>query len=172
MGSSRLPALQVSSRVQEWYAARPMNASRCLLNLGIRNSECAGDFAKQITPIRSIQLASPKHFIHLRFRWTRFTPNFPNWKLPGPAILSFRLAGSSTKCIGKHWGVSEDLSPCRAELAVASGSQLPDCPSTAHNRNLGRRALLRLALNPSKWFRCCACFRCGSGLTLSEPNVS
>jgi len=25
--------------------------------------------------------------------------------------------------------------------------------STAHNRDLGRRALLRLALNPSKWFR-------------------
>jgi hypothetical protein len=31
------------------------------------------------------------------------------------------------------------------------GSQLPVCPSTAHNRDLGRTALLRLALNPSKW---------------------
>ena len=33
------------------------------------------------------------------------------------------------------------------------GSQLPVCPSTAHNRNLGRRALPRLALNPSKWYQ-------------------
>jgi hypothetical protein len=33
--------------------------------------------------------------------------------------------------------VSEDLSPYHAELAVASGSQLPVCPSTAQNRDLG-----------------------------------
>ena len=29
----------------------------------------------------------------------------------------------------------------------------PICPSTAHNRDLCRTALLRLAINPSKWFR-------------------
>ena len=40
----------------------------------------------------------------------------------------------------------EDLSPYQAELAVASGSQLPVCPSTAHHRDLGRTGLLRLAL--------------------------
>ena len=33
------------------------------------------------------------------------------------------------------------------------GSQLPVCPSTAHNRDLGRFALLRFALSRSKWFR-------------------
>jgi len=32
------------------------------------------------------------------------------------------------------------------------GSQLPVCPSTAHNRDLGRTALLRLAVNPSSGF--------------------
>ena len=46
-------------------------------------------------------------------------------------------------------------------------SQLPVCPSTAHNRDLGRTALLRLALSPSKWFVNSAAFIAGP---LSSAN--
>jgi hypothetical protein len=41
-----------------------------------------------------------------------------------------------------------------SSYATTTGvGQFPVRPSTAHNRDLGRTALLRLAINPSKWFR-------------------
>jgi hypothetical protein len=50
------------------------------------------------------------------------------------------------------YAVSEDLLPYLRNWQSPRGSQLPVCPSTADNRDLGRTGLLRLALNPSKWF--------------------
>ena len=59
--------------------------------------------------------------------------------IPGPSVSGY--------------AVNEDLSPYLRNWQSPRGSQLPVCPSTAHNRDLGRTGLLRLALNPSKWFR-------------------
>ncbi len=63
-------------------------------------------------------------------------------------LMSWRISGKFP--VSRSYGHQP-----RAVNAVTlpRGSQLPVCPSTAHNRDLGRTALLRLALNPSKWFR-------------------
>ena len=51
------------------------------------------------------------------------------------------------RLVGKRYGVRQDRS------RRGGARQLPCSPSSAHNRDLCRTALLRLSPNPSRWFR-------------------
>jgi hypothetical protein len=84
-------------------------------------------------------------------RWTLLFGT-PNTRLNAGRTTLLSLSPRVRSTLRRLWGPTGFSG--RKVLPLLEGScQFPVCTLTAHNRDLGRTALLRLALNLSKWFR-------------------